>query len=148
MTASRRLGDNVAKQSRQSGDTKLPIAHKLARAPRLTAPLPRRYEAPQRPFHRMNMDRIAGQLRAAAAGHAFSVADRRQVDIPTTGAALQRARCAGIPRSGDLRGTTGSAGSPPEMRSKFAPRVSALNRVRRTSASVARRMRNTHSVDS
>jgi hypothetical protein len=81
--------------------TKLPIAHKLARAPRLTAPLPRRYEAPQRPFHRMNMDRIAGQLRAAAAGHAFSVADRRQVDIPTTGAALQRARCAGIPRSGD-----------------------------------------------
>ena len=62
--------------------TKLPIAHKLARAPRLTAPLPRRYEAPQRPFHRMNMDIIAGKLLALSAlGAALCAAAPARADL-------------------------------------------------------------------
>jgi hypothetical protein len=72
VTASRRLCDDALKESRQSGEAEAanrsePCAgaevDSAADAPNMTR---------EGSFHPMDMDRIAGQLRAAAAGHAFS----------------------------------------------------------------------------
>jgi hypothetical protein len=76
VTASRRLRDDALKQSRQSGEAEAanrsePCAgaevDSAADAPNMTR---------EGSFHPMDMDRTAGQLRAAAAGHAFSALTR------------------------------------------------------------------------